>query len=75
MQVRAELGIYNIDSILPPWIAFPGVAKEDLFWLMGIGENYINNFHKSLINSETNKYFTEFEVPKQWEGFFLSQLT
>ena len=43
MDVRKSIKAYsdNPDLVLPPWIAFPSIDQNDLFWRMGIGEEYI----------------------------------
>ena len=73
MEVRSQLN--EIDPtpnrILPPWIAFPGIDPQDLFWRMGVGENYLTQLWKELADNEAFQgYLSAFTLPSGWERIF-----
>lgn len=73
MKVREELKSINSDSenILPPWLAFPGIDQHDMFWRMGLGENYMyfwSRYYLGIINK--SNYHQLFPEPESWKGFF-----
>ncbi len=56
----------------PPWIAYPGHERYDVFWRMGVGEDHIAKLYVYFKNSpvEVRKIFeSEYPVPKGWEGW------
>jgi hypothetical protein len=72
MQVREILLRIsnNPDLILPPWIAFPITDSRDLFWRMGLGENYLFKWYKFIDNYGLEKYRTNFPAPVGWEDSY-----
>ncbi len=73
MTVRSSLRELNEDPeiVLPPWLAFPGTVQSDMFWRMGIGENYMyqwSRYYLSLIDQLS--YRQSFPVPDKWQDFF-----
>jgi ribA/ribD-fused uncharacterized protein len=72
MEVREEIKQISIDPnvVLPPWIAFPEIDPMDMFWRMGIGEEYLDMLQNYLENLPYKKaYEMKFPVPNEWEGF------
>ncbi|MEW4923107.1 NADAR family protein [Algibacter sp. 2305UL17-15] len=58
------------DLIFPPWIAFPNVEENDLFWRMGLGEDYLlvwANYYNQINKEEYHKIFP---VPETWKDIF-----
>lgn len=73
VEVREELKSINPDSdiVLPPWLAFPEIDQHDMFWRMGLGENYMyvwSRYYLALENK--SNYHKYFPVPESWRGFF-----
>jgi len=60
----------DIDIVLPPWIVFPSIDQHDVFWRMGIGEDYITNWAKSYLNSDKEKYKQLFPANKDWKDIY-----
>lgn len=59
--------------VFPPWIAFPEIDQFDMFWRMGIGENYMYiwaKWYNSLDNFIKKEYKEYFFLDPSWEGFF-----
>ena len=62
------------DSIQPPWIAFPGIKGEDMFWKMGVGEDCLTTFSKfflKLNDREKTIYQLTNPEPADWAGFYM----
>ena len=57
--------------IFPPWIAYPGIDQEDMFWRMGIGEDYLSSWFR-YCNSRDNfsKYMELFPEISGWENVY-----
>ncbi|WP_324760213.1 NADAR family protein [Sphingobacterium thalpophilum] len=72
MQVRDELKFYSedVDIVLPPWIAFPKINQFDLFWRMGLGEEYITQWAKFYLKSDKEVYQRLFPENEDWEGIY-----
>ncbi|OED43349.1 hypothetical protein AB832_02610 [Flavobacteriaceae bacterium (ex Bugula neritina AB1)] len=73
MKVRDELRIINNDPniVLPPWIAFPEIDQHDMFWRMGLGENYISTWSRYYLSMENKSdYHKTFPEPENWKDFF-----
>lgn len=73
MEVRKEL--INISSdpniILPPWIAFPSLESEDMFWRMGLGENYIYKWSRYYLSIDNKiEYQIKFPELPNWQGTY-----
>lgn len=73
MKVRDELMRIHEDSetILPPWMAFPEIDQHDMFWRMGLGENYMYIWSRYYLALENKSYYHElFPEPESWKDFF-----
>ena len=73
VEVRAELKSINSDPdiILPPWLAFSEIDQHDMFWRMGLGENYMYLWSRYYLASENKStYHKLFPEPESWSGFF-----
>lgn len=72
MEVRNLLVNMSIDekTVLPPWIAFPGINSLDLFWRMGIGENYLDKLYDYLKDSDEDQYRRSFPENMDWQKFY-----
>lgn len=73
MEVRSKLrSIHNdADLVFPPWIAFPGIDQADMFWRMGLGEEYMtkwSNYFKSITTKK--EYKIAFPQPNDWDKFY-----
>ncbi|GEM50598.1 NADAR family protein [Empedobacter brevis] len=63
----------HLFTITPPWVMFPGIPKEDMFWGMGKGEDYLREFYTnySSLNSEDQfVYSLSYLEPIDWFGFY-----
>ena len=59
--------------MLPPWIAFPDIARSSIGWRMGDGADYLDDFHRmldALAPEERNRYETDHEEPDEWSGLY-----
>ncbi|MES2485185.1 MAG: NADAR family protein, partial [Bacteroidota bacterium] len=47
------------NSTQPPWLRFPDVSCNDMFWRMGVGESYLTEFSKYflLLNERDKKIY------------------
>jgi hypothetical protein len=72
MRVRDELRLISADPdlIFPPWIAFPSVDLPDMFWRMGIGENYLLKLNTYMAEYGLEKYMLKFPEPEGWKSFY-----
>lgn len=72
MEVRSEMQkpSNDPDLILPPWIAFPSIDQFDMFWRMGLGEEYLTQWAKYYLESDQVKYRRLFPENMDWEGIF-----
>lgn len=74
MTIREEIRTLlksESEFILPPWLAFPKIDQNDMFWRMGFGESYLSKWAKFYLKLEdTNKYQSLFPVPLGWEEFY-----
>jgi ribA/ribD-fused uncharacterized protein len=57
MEVRDKINLLssNSEEVLPPWIAFPETDQFDLFWRMGLGEEYLSQWSKYYLNCENER--------------------
>lgn len=73
MEIRDEINSLTCEGkyFLPPWIAFPKVGIEDLFWRMGLGESYMDEWY-SYYNGLGDKldYRNQFTEPDSWIGIY-----
>lgn len=62
MDVRKELNRISPDpnTVFPPWIAFPNVSQHDLFWRMGLGEEYLGKWASYYLNCGNKKKYQEY---------------
>ncbi len=61
----------DLDIILPPWIAFPDIHPFDMYWRMGRGEEYLENFFKFYERLPDQEAFrAKFPAENDWEGFY-----
>lgn len=61
----------DLEIILPPWLAFPDVHPFDMFWRMGRGEEYLENFFKFYENlSDKETFQANFPAEQEWKGFY-----
>jgi ribA/ribD-fused uncharacterized protein len=73
MNVREEIRQIcdNPHIYLPPWIPFPDIDKMDMFWRMGIGETYLDEWFEHYIKLSDQKVYQEmFPEPIEWIGFY-----
>ncbi len=72
MKVRDELLEQVEDElvVLPPWIAFPTISQYDLFWRMGLGEEYITQWSKYYLASNKVEYRKKYPETKEWENVY-----
>jgi ribA/ribD-fused uncharacterized protein len=73
MKTRHEISQYesNPEVYLPPWIAFPEIDQHDLFWRMGIGEDYMYNWSRYYLSLDNkSEYQAKFRLIKGWNNFY-----
>jgi len=72
MRVREELRSISKspDLIFPPWIAFPSTERYDMFWRMGLGETYLDNWYKYVDSYGVEQYKLAFPEPIEWQGTY-----
>lgn len=72
MEVREKIKSYseNPDVVLPPWIAFPSVSQYDIFWRMGLGEEYLTEWSKYYLSNDKKNYRNRFPEVAEWEGIY-----
>ena len=57
---------------LPPWLAFPGIDREDMFWRMGEGEDHIASigiYLEYCSESERVAWRASYPEPVDWKGW------
>jgi N-glycosidase YbiA len=75
MELRADLKNIspNISWPLPPWIAFDEIDPADMFWRMGIGEGFIDNWvnwYNIQPPTAQSQYRHFFAAPESWKDFY-----
>lgn len=72
MKIREEIreSCDDPDLILPPWGAFPLISQYDLFWRMGLGEDYLTNWYKYYSTTDMELYKQRFPAIGDWEDFY-----
>ncbi|PTS94413.1 hypothetical protein DBR11_23440, partial [Pedobacter sp. HMWF019] len=60
----------NPEFVFPPWIAFPSINQNDLFWRMGIGENYLTQWAKFYFESNRETYRNIFPENEDWKDVY-----
>ena len=59
------------ETILPPWMAFKDIDMHDMFWRMGLGEDYMTKWARYYYSlSNPKDYEEQFPAPQEWEGFY-----
>ena len=64
---------YSSGPVLPPWKKFPQVAPLDMFWRMGVGEQYVTEFgafYESLSEKEKTIYQLSYPVNDDWSDYY-----
>lgn len=59
--------------MLPPWIAFPDIARSSIGWRLGDGADYLDDFHRmldALSPAERDRYETDHREPDEWSGLY-----
>ena len=72
METRNSLPEYTGNFYLPQWLAYPDVHPYDIFWRMGIGEDYVMKYGKwlySISKEAQREYRRYFKPPKGWEDW------
>ncbi len=72
MEIRDEVQKHSKDPdlVLAPWIAFPLISQNDLFWRMGLGEEYLTQWAEFYLQSDREYYRKVFPENKDWEGIY-----
>lgn len=72
MRLRDELfnEIEEVFVVLPPWIAFPAMDQYDLFWRMGLGEEYLTQWAQYYLATDQIKYKEKYPEPSDWAGIY-----
>ena len=72
MQVRNQIKqISDVpELVLPPWLAFPETEKFDMFWRMGLGENYFLKWVKYITAVNLEDYRRRFPEPIEWKDTY-----
>ncbi len=72
METRENIKKYSDDIllVLPPWIPFSTISQYDLFWRMGLGEEYLTQWSKYYLNTNNNIYKEKFPEGEGWEGIY-----
>lgn len=66
-------GYFNDSGMLPPWKFEPNYPMASLFWKMGGGEDYRNDFFRffeSLDETAKASFIQENPEPADWKGFY-----
>jgi ribA/ribD-fused uncharacterized protein len=64
---------YSDIELIPPWIKYPKIEKEDMFWRMGTGEQFLIDFDKEfnkLVERDNKIYQLTNPEPFDWRGFY-----
>lgn len=70
MELRSSYEDFDNEFYLPQWLAYPDKSPYDMFWRMGVGEDYTYKLHKwsekwgRKAYEEYKKYFA---VPDEWK--------
>lgn len=72
MLVRNEIQLPSNDPelVLPPWISFPSVSRYDIFWRMGLGEDYITQWAMFYQKTDQTLYKTMFPATTEWSVIY-----
>lgn len=61
------------NAIQTPWTKFPNVDRSDMFWRMGLGEEYMDIFDKyyhNLTNKDKQSFRLTNPEPYNWANFY-----
>lgn len=64
--------VLRINPPSPPWIAYPGVHRFDMFWRMGAGEDHILDIATYLefcSPAERDTWRDKYPEPDGWKGW------
>jgi ribA/ribD-fused uncharacterized protein len=64
---------YSGFEMLPPWKKFSGIDPFDIFWRMGNGEKYVNDFGKYFANLSTKdklRYELTYPATGKWDQYY-----
>jgi len=72
MRLREELfnEVEDVFAVLPPWIAFPTIDQYDLFWRMGLGEDYLTQWAQYYLATNQRNYREKYPEPDDWKGIY-----
>lgn len=72
MNLRNEIRnkVECIDEVFPPWIAFGNIDQNDLFWRMGLGEDYLYKWTRFLLKTDLNLYIKKYPPTEDWEDIY-----
>jgi N-glycosidase YbiA len=62
--------MHDNSLVLPPWKAFPTIDQYDLFWRMGLGEEYLFQWSKYYLSINQIEYKNKYPEPNEWEGIY-----
>lgn len=71
MKLRDSYEEYDGKFYLPQWVVYPKISPSDMFWRMGVGEDYIYKLYawaKKWGNKATQEYKNYFIPPKEWNS-------
>ncbi len=60
----------NKGEVLPPWISFPNISQYDMFWRMGLGEEYLLKWYKYYLTTNSKIYQEKFPEDIEWKGIY-----
>lgn len=72
MKLRSSYDEYDGKFYLPQWIEFPNIHPLDMFWRMGVGEDYVMHVYewtKKWGEIATREYERYFPYPEEWEKY------
>jgi len=73
METRGIINrMYNdINAVFPPWVVFPGVSQHDLFWRMGIGEDFLYKWSQYYFNIHDKEHYkSAFPPNNDWYDIY-----
>lgn len=62
----------------PPWVAFPGQPLGSVFWKMGGGEEYLNQWLEQLLtlsHAEQDTFLAGGQIPEDWRAMLVDIVT
>ncbi|WP_421829165.1 NADAR family protein [Larkinella sp.] len=73
MDVREIIITISNDTniVFPPWMAFPELSQYDIFWRMGLGEEYLTRWSQYYLSiADQEVYKIKFPENENWEGIY-----